>query len=184
MLTNILFALWFFLPAGLSNTTPVIVAKIPFLKNYNYPIDFKKSFRGKRIFGDHKTIRGFITGMIVAVIVSMLEVNIYSNNEFVRSVVRIDYSQINPLILGLLSGFGALSGDAIKSFFKRRAGVQPGKAWIPFDQIDYIIGGILLTLPYIRLELSEYIVVFIVWTILHPFSTVTGYLLKLKSQPI
>ena len=109
MLTNILFALWFFLPAGLSNTTPVIVAKIPFLKNYNYPIDFKKSFRGKRIFGDHKTIRGFITGMIVAVIVSMLEVNIYSNNEFVRSVVRIDYSQINPLILYLLEIFKILS---------------------------------------------------------------------------
>jgi CDP-2,3-bis-(O-geranylgeranyl)-sn-glycerol synthase len=41
-----------------------------------------------------------------------------------------------------LLGFGALAGDSIKSFFKRRVGVKPGKRWFPFDQIDFVIGAL------------------------------------------
>ena len=36
--------------------------------------------------------------------------------------------------------FGALGGDVIESFFKRRAGRNRGEDWIPFDQIDFILG--------------------------------------------
>jgi len=36
--------------------------------------------------------------------------------------------------------FGALIGDIIKSFFKRRIGKKRGQDWIPFDQIDFILG--------------------------------------------
>ena len=36
--------------------------------------------------------------------------------------------------------FGALIGDIIESFFKRRVGIERGKNWIPFDQLDFILG--------------------------------------------
>jgi hypothetical protein len=56
---DILFALWFFLPAGLANAAPVFANKIPGSEWLAVPIDGGKHFRGKRITGNHKTIRGF-----------------------------------------------------------------------------------------------------------------------------
>lgn len=48
------------------------------------------------------------------------------------------------LSLGLLLGLGAVSGDAVKSFFKRRLGIAPGRPWVPFDQLDFQVGALLL----------------------------------------
>jgi CDP-2,3-bis-(O-geranylgeranyl)-sn-glycerol synthase len=37
-----------------------------------------------------------------------------------------------------------MAGDAVKSFLKRRAGIRPGRPWIPFDQIDFVVGELVL----------------------------------------
>ena len=46
--------------------------------------------------------------------------------------------------IGLLLGSGALIGDAVKSFFKRKEGIKPGNRFIPWDQLDYSIGSLVL----------------------------------------
>jgi CDP-2,3-bis-(O-geranylgeranyl)-sn-glycerol synthase len=81
-------------------------------------------------------------------------------------------------------GFGALLGDAIESFFKRQARVKPGNTWFPFDQIDYIIGGLLFSLPVITLGVKYYFLILVVWLLLHLISSYIGYLLGLKTKPI
>jgi len=40
--------------------------------------------------------------------------------------------------------FGALLGDMMESFFKRRIGRDRGQDWIPFDQLDFIVGALVL----------------------------------------
>ncbi|KAA0006124.1 MAG: CDP-archaeol synthase, partial [Thermoplasmata archaeon] len=40
--------------------------------------------------------------------------------------------------------FGALLGDIVESFFKRRVGKERGEDWIPFDQVDFLIGALIL----------------------------------------
>jgi len=184
MFTEILSALWFFLPSGVANATPVVAMHVPFLKDINYPLDFGKSFRGIRIFGDHKTFRGLISGMIFGFLVVMLQVYLYNVSEFFRSISWLKYDQINWVLFGLLSGAGPLLGDAIKSFFKRRMNLKPGATWFPFDQIDYILGGIFFTLPIIQLIWWRYVLIAFIWFIIHPISTVLGYILKLKDSPI
>ena len=88
-----------------------------------------------------------------------------------------------PILFGLLSSAGALTGDALRSFFKRQRGMAPGKSWFPFDQIDYVLGGVVFTACYIQLTLWQYVLLFIVWFLLHPLATLIGYLLKLKDSP-
>jgi len=51
------------------------------------------------------------------------------------------------LDLGVRFGIGAMAGDAVKSFFKRRVGIRPGQPWIPFDQLDFIVGALALVWP-------------------------------------
>lgn len=162
---NIIFnAFFFFLPAGIANMVPVIVAKIPGLKKWDAPLDFGKKFRGKRILGDHKTIRGFVSGIVAGCIVALV---LYQS-----------------LLLGFLLSFGALAGDSIKSFFKRQMGIASGKSWFPFDQIDYIVGGLLLSVFVVRLSLISYSAIFLLYFFLHLLITMIGYFLKLKKTII
>jgi len=48
-----------------------------------------------------------------------------------------------PIVFSIC--FGALLGDIVESFFKRRKGIERGKDWIPFDQLDFIIGVLFLS---------------------------------------
>lgn len=184
MLNNILLAFWFFLPAGIANATPVFAKRIPFLNKLDYPIDFYKSINGIRIFGDHKTFRGLITGVIMAILTAGIQLSIFNNSPELRENLGFDFSSVSFILYGILAGLGALLGDAIKSFFKRRVNIKPGSSWFPFDQIDYIIGGIVFLIPIIRLSFIQYVLTFIVWFGLHLASTYIGYLLKLKDKPI
>ncbi len=182
MLNKLLLALFFFFPAGVANSTPVFVAKIPILKKFNYPLDFNLKFRGKRILGSHKTIRGLISGILMGIVTMHLEYFLFKNS--IDPISPIDYTQINLTLLGGLLGAGAVIGDSVKSFFKRRVGIKPGAPWIGPDQADYIIGGILFSLLYIQLPIIYYILIAISYLIIHPISTVIGYYIKLKDAPI
>ena len=184
IIKDLLFVFWFFGPAGLSNLGAFLASKIPFLKPFNQPVDFGLTFRNKRVLGSHKTIRGFIAGIIVGILTVYFEVFLYQNFSWVRAIVPIDYTTVNPVLLGFLLGFGALAGDAVKSFFKRQKNVPPGKSWVPFDQIDYIVGGVLFSALYIQLSLWHYLLLFVLYLLLHPFNTILGYFVKLRKEPL
>lgn len=181
---ELFFVLWFFAPAGLANVSAFFSSKIPFLKKFNQPVDARLKFRGKRILGSHKTIRGFVFGIFMATVGVYIQIFLYSQIPLLQRILPIEYTNINPLQLGFLLGFGALAGDAIKSFFKRQLNISPGKSWVPFDQIDYILGGMFFTFFYMPLTLLEYILLFFAWFLIHPLISFIGYLLKLKRQPI
>ena len=183
-LLELVFAVWIFLPAGIANMMPIAMAKLPLLKNWDYPMDFNKTYKGVRIFGDHKTIRGLISGIIMAIITVYLLQVLYSATPWLQSNLPIDYLKINPIIFGFLSGFGALLGDAVESFFKRRTNIKPGETWFPFDQTDYIIGGLLALALYIRFTPLQYVLIIFVYFGLHLATSYLGFLLKLKKSPI
>ena len=185
MLGNILFALWYFLPAGFANAAPVFANKIPLLQKLGMPIDAGKSFRGKRIFGDHKTVRGFAAGVLIGSLTGLIQYLLYTHLGWVQNFSLIVYTSAwQSLLLGALLGFGALFGDAVKSFFKRQFSVASGKSWFPFDQIDYIIGGLLFGSIIIDLPHSDYLWIGLVWFLIHPVATFVGWLLGLKDSPI
>lgn len=182
-MSELIFALWFFLPAGVANAAPVFANKIPILKNWKTPVDFGKSYRGKRILGDNKSWRGIISGTLTGGITALLVYLIYPNAAEV-----LWYNPIVPaldmFVVGCALGFGALFGDVVESFFKRQYGVPAGHSWFPFDQIDYILGGLLLVTPFVSLQSIQYIVIIATWFGLHIFFAYAGYLLRLKDKPI
>lgn len=184
MLYEILFVLWFFLPAGLANTAPIFAAQLPLLRDWTFPLDGYATFRGKRVLGAHKTVRGMLSGILVGMVTASVQVWLYEHVPVVKTFVPIDYTSIHPLLFGFLAAGGALMGDALKSFFKRQVGITPGKTWFPFDQLDYILGGIAGTCWYVHLSLPQYLLLLLVWFVLHPLGTFVGYEFKLKESPI
>ena len=177
----ILEALYFFLPAYIANMAPVFAAKL-LGKRFELPIDNGKMFRGKRVFGDHKTWRGLISGILVAVIVVYLQKHALTI-PFLNSISIVDYNSINLTLLGILFGAGALIGDAVKSFFKRQRNINSGGKWIGFDQLDFVIGG-LLFVSFIYIPSMKYIITLLVISpLLHVLVNIIGYHFKLKKNP-
>ncbi len=167
---------WLFLPAGAANMLAGLSKKFPVL---DYPVDGGRYWRGKRIFGDHKTWRGFVFGLFGGILTAYIQASFYSPYNIYYLV---DYSKINFWYWGLLSGLGALLGDLVRSFFKRRVNILPGKIWFPFDQIDWIIGAIIFMSFYVRISWLNIIVAIALSTVIHPFINYICYLLRIQKN--
>ncbi|MBR9692189.1 CDP-2,3-bis-(O-geranylgeranyl)-sn-glycerol synthase [Candidatus Woesearchaeota archaeon] len=174
MIEIILISIYFMLPAYFANMIPVFAAKLKFL---NYPVDFGKKFKGKPIFGSHKTWRGLFFGVITGIIIAYLQKLLYIY-PFFSSISLVDYS--NWLALGFLLGFGALIGDLVKSFFKRRAGVKAGQRFIPWDQLDYTIGSLLFVFIVFIPSWQIIAAIVVINFILHVIANHLAYYAKLS----
>lgn len=185
LLREIVFLVWVGTPAAIANMVPVFAAVVPGLKRYDAPMDFGKSFRGRRILGDHKTWRGLVAGIVCATAVLSLQAWLSSHTTWGAWLANgFSYDGLPLLLVGPLFAIGALGGDALKSFFKRQIGIAPGKRWFPFDQLDYIVGGAVAVSPFIRFTLQQYIIIVVVGVAGVMLTTYIGWLLKLKDQPI
>ncbi|MYB40040.1 CDP-archaeol synthase [Candidatus Saccharibacteria bacterium] len=166
-------------PAGIANTAPVWGAKLPWLRRWNTPLDCGLKYGGQRLLGDNKTWRGlalgaFFGGLSGAVLATL--------SSLIPYVGRVDVfsSEINLVLLGVLLGCGALAGDALKSFCKRRIGLRPGQSWPVMDQIDYILGAYIITGFIFDLTPTHYLVGLLTYALVHPFISYAAYLLRLK----
>ena len=159
-------ALKFIFPAYCANAAPVIAGG-------GRPMDFGKTFfDGKPIFGKNKTFRGFFFGLAVGVAVGLVECALFGY----------------PYLFSVLSPLGALMGDLAGAFLKRRLGIAPGGLLPIIDQIGFVIGAILFSLPFFSLPLTiTYwelaIAVIIITPPIHLFTNFLAYKLKLKNNP-
>jgi len=178
MLVNILKLLYFMLPAYLANMAPVLGKGT--LKQLAVPIDAGKTWKGKPIFGKNKTWRGVVLAVILSTCVFLLQAYLYQF-EAARKISLIDYGTATVWI-GVLLGLGAIAGDSVESFFKRRMNVKPGRPWRPFDQIDFTIGALVLTsIVYFPGWMNSAIII-LISAIGHVFFSHLGYYLKLKKD--
>lgn len=131
-----------YLPAFAANATPVVVRNLPFLKGWNTPIS-------RSLLGINKTYRGLLCGLVIALLVGLF---LHTTRQWLPSfgdgdAAALYSSKAAGALTGLLLGLGALGGDIVKSFFKRRIGIQPGDPLPLFDGIDYILGALLALSP-------------------------------------
>jgi len=135
-------ALWLILPAYIANASAVLVGG-------GCPIDFGKKWKDqKRILGDGKTWRGLFAGSFIGMTAGfgLAVVAKYAAQSEFSYLMLTDFEGF-PLMIPLIFAlcFGALLGDIIESFFKRRMGRERGENWFVFDQIDFIIGALFLS---------------------------------------
>lgn len=136
-------ALWLIIPAYIANASALLVGG-------GTPIDFGKKWKdGRRILGDGKTWNGLIVGAFFGITsgFGLTIVAIYANNSNEFAFLGLNDFGRFPLMVPIVSSicFGALIGDIIESFLKRRIGKKRGEDWIPFDQLDFILGVLFLS---------------------------------------
>ena len=84
------------------------------------------------------------------------------------------------LLLSFYLGLGALLGDLVKSFFKRKIGIKSGEPWIIFDQIDYVIGGLIFGSVMVIPGIELIITLLIISPLFSLGANIIAYKLKIK----
>lgn len=143
-LTLFLQCAWMILPGIFANMAPVLVR--PYFKWLAVPIDGGLTWRGKPLLGTNKTVRGFVFGILAAMIITGIQTYLFYCYSALRELSLIDYGEHNFILTGFLIGFGVLFGDSFKSFFKRRVGKAPGEKFFPYDQLDSVLGALVFIL--------------------------------------
>ena len=178
ILINCLVAIYFMLPAYLSNLSGLAFGG-------KTPADGNKIYRdGSRILGNgvtwEGTISGIIVGTIIGCIIGIVGLDIPN---LTGNIILINMPQtlITGLIYGFLLATGALVGDAVGSFIKRRIGLESGEPAPLLDQLDFVFGAIIFIYPIIQLDIKFILIICIISIILHLVSNIIAYLLGLKN---
>ena len=142
------------------------------------PVDFnRKFFDNQAIFGSHKTWRGVIISIVLGVITALIQKWFYQANIFRELSGVFDYENINIWLFGFLISAGAVFGDLLFAFVKRRLRLTPGAMCIPFDQINYVIGSYLFLTPFFKIDIKIWGVLIVLTPFLHLLINRVGYLL-------
>ncbi|MGE4131981.1 MAG: CDP-archaeol synthase [Bdellovibrionales bacterium] len=173
--------IWFLLPAGIANMAPVFATKL--LPKWDAAVDGGFQLFGKSLFGAHKTIRGIVFGLAAAEITFLLQRFLFEEFHGIQRLSFINYHELSPWF-GIWFGIGALGGDLVKSFLKRRFGIKPGEPWFPFDQIDWMVGTLVVTSFIFPVGLRLSLTLLILALILSAAAKWIGYLFYLNQRPI
>ncbi len=169
--------LYFILPAYFSNGSGLVFGG-------GTPVDFGKSDKkGNRWIGDGVTWRGFIAGTIIGTLTGAVQG--YFGPELMQTFGQYIITPIatdlhSGIMIGFLLGFGALLGDALGSFIKRRIGIGRGKPAPLLDQLDFIIVALILVSFVVELNLLCVVLAIILTLFIHLIANTGAYLLGMK----
>ncbi len=128
--------LWVLLPAYLASA----FATLP--KGRGPPMDLGRTWRrdGRRLLGASKTWSGFFCGSLLAIPFGLLEAwLILIAPPDLALVPRFADTVVGAIPVVALITFGAMSGDALGSFVKRRAGHESGARAHLLDQLPFVL---------------------------------------------
>jgi hypothetical protein len=155
----------------------------PWSRRFDLPLDGGRSWRGHRIFGNNKTLRGLVV-MVPATAAGFALVAAAwpggaANHPWPLSVA--EYAA-----LGALAGLGFMAGELPNSFVKRRLGVPPGAAargrllgplLAAVDRCDSVVGAMVVVALVVPVPLLTWVLVAFVGPALHgTFSVAVFYL--------
>lgn len=116
---------------GVANTAPLLAKRL-FGARWTTPLDGGLIFfDGRPLLGSSKTIRGLLAAVLATALGALL----------------LDW----PLGLGAALGAGAMLGDALSSFVKRRLGAPPSSRYTGLDQIPEALLPLLLLSSTLKL---------------------------------
>ncbi len=171
-------AIWAMLPAYVPNNAAV-------LGGGGRPIDGGREWRGDRLLGDGKTWRGTAVGIAVGIAVGLLFGTL---RDPVAAAVGLPLPPYSPGAIVALP-VGAMVGDIAASFLKRRTGRARGRPFPGLDQLDFVVGALVVVALVDPAWVARYLTlpvvlaILVVTPVLHVVTNAIAYGLGLKDEP-
>ena len=161
-LNDLMIAIYVAIPTYVANSTPVLLGG-------GAPIDQERKFvDGRRILGTNKTMKGFAYGLLFGSVAALAEAILFRNYLLV--------------LAGILASLGALLGDLFGAFLKRRLDILPGHPLPVVDQLDFILGALVLASPLLNVTMGAVLILVIATVPIHLLSNAVAYMLRLKKR--
>lgn len=181
LITIILYSIYLMIPAYFANGSALVFGG-------GMPIDFGKSaWDGRRFVGDGCTWKGLIGGGLLGTVVGGI-LGFLADCGIASVLFNISASQITlvsgsiaqGLLIGCLLGFGALIGDVIGSFIKRRLNFERGKPVPLLDQLDFVVVALIFVSWVINLSWEMIVIILFISIFLHLGANIFAYLINIK----
>ena len=176
---TVVVAVWVMLPAYVPNNAAVLAGG-------GRPVDGGRTLGdGRRALGDGKTWRGTVAGTAAGVVVA-LALNLLA--PVATDLTGLELPVFPASAAASLSA-GAMLGDILASFLKRRTGRERGAALPGVDQLDFVVAALALTFPIATgwfratFTLPVLVVVVVLTPLLHVGTNAGAYALGLKGEP-
>ena len=184
-----LFLLLAFTIAGFAQTAWF---RHPWSRAFAAPLDGGRTLRGRRLFGDNKTVRGAVV-MVGGTIAATLALALLAR--LVPALAALPLARVqaeHPALWGALLGTGYILGELPNSFAKRRLGIAPGErrgsllgaAIAVYDQADFVPMSALTLRPLWRMTATEVAEAFAVVAAVHAAVNVVGYAVGARTSPV
>lgn len=183
------------MPVIFAGAANMIFTRTDFYKKHCKPIDGGKFFSdGKRIFGDNKTWAGFFGMIFFGAFFQMLWGYVCSASESMESINELYVYYPNRtaynLTSGALFGLSYVLFELPNSFIKRRIGITPGKtakgavglAFFIIDQIDSLIGVVLVLSLLSKISFAKYCLYILLGALTHIAVNLVLYALKIRKN--
>ncbi|MFB6269398.1 MAG: CDP-2,3-bis-(O-geranylgeranyl)-sn-glycerol synthase [Halobacterium sp.] len=171
-------AVWAMLPAYVPNNVAVLAGG-------GRPIDGGRTWNGRRVLGDGKTWRGTAFGTLAGVALAAL---LNQLQPAASDALGVSLPTFPPAAMVALA-FGAMLGDILASFLKRRTGRERGAAFPLVDQLDFVLVALALTALAApswfadTFTIDVILAVLVITPVLHLLTNGIAYLLGLKDEP-
>ena len=176
--------IFLFLPALVPNSAAVLFGG-------GTPVDFGRTWRGKRILGDGKTWTGLIGGIAAGTSLGII---------LAIATLIFDFpeqwtwgSGLDAMGVVFALALGSLLGDMTGAFIKRRLGMERGHKAPILDQHDFGAGGLGITAllfpawvasHYVNGESIVALIALLVFVpVLHRTVNIIGYKMGKKKEP-
>ena len=167
---------------AMAGVAHVVWLKHPVSARFAVPIDRGRTFRGRRLLGDNKTLRGFMvmvpaTGLAFALLALTWKVWPLATWRYA--------------LVGVAAGFGFMAGELPNSFVKRQLGIEPGTApaggWrrlaaVLADRLDSLLGALLVVSLLIELPWQTWLWLLVLAPLVHALFSYILFALGVKNR--
>lgn len=181
---------WFligaFVLAGMAQTAWFVA---PVSRRFAVPIDRGATLGGRRVFGEHKTLRGFVVMIPAAALAFALLAAAIGDP---ASAGLWPLTIAGYAALGAWAGLGFMAGELPNSFLKRQLGIGPGdsargrtaaSAQFLVDRIDSGLGMLLAVSLAAPTPAMTWPLVLVIGPAFHWTFSAVMFLLGLKDRP-
>jgi hypothetical protein len=183
--------LWLALPVIFGGLLHVAAMKMGLFRSLaRVPLDGGATVRGRRLFGDNKTLRGALFIIAATAACAVVQRWLELHTDWARELSLIVNDVPNAAFWGALLGTGYVLGELPNSFLKRQLDIVPGGAgggwlgplfWL-IDQVDSL-AGVLVVMPLAWTPPLPVVLLLIVVTLtVHPAVALIMVMLGLKRR--
>lgn len=157
------------------------------------PIDFGRTFRGRRIFGANKMWRGLMVMPIAAA--GVFAGLAYFRDELPDWLARGMWTQppASFALLGFASGLALMLAELPNSFLKRQLDVAPGEAptslplaalCFVLDRVDSTVGVLLVLTLLVPVAPHTWLWALLIGAVVHGLFSMLLHALRVKTRPL